>query len=80
MAQSFCLIDLFSQRKALREYLQNFTEEELLAWLRSHGNLREIPETNPQGYSFTSTLGIEHAFFFGHGRMRFVLDDYLVVS
>ncbi len=77
MAKQFHLIDLVSQRKALREHLQGFTEEEVLTWLKAHGHLEQYYNSaaTHQIYIFTSNLGIEAGFFFRKGQMIFIGDD-----
>lgn len=65
MQSGFTLIDLVSQRDAVRELLVDDTTEAKLAWIGSHGTIRTIDNSGFRlTYVFESRLGFTAGFFF----------------
>lgn len=69
----FHLVDLVSQRAAVREHLIGKSAAELLAWLATKGRVRRLP--TPAGsvetWVFESTEGLSASFFFDSGGIVF---------
>ena len=62
---NFALLDLVSQRKAVRKLLRDVDVQTKLVWIESHGSIRTI--THPgfrTTYVFESRLGFTAGFFF----------------
>ncbi len=61
----FALIDLVSQRHAVRRHLHTIDCDAKLAWLASHGIIRTIDHAGfRRTYVFESRLGLTAGFFF----------------
>jgi hypothetical protein len=61
----FILVDLYSQRKEIAEYVHDWKVSEILEWMKQYGTVAELD--NPHGdklYSFTSQGGEQTAFRF----------------
>ena len=75
----FQVIDLVSQRDAVKEHLKQKSETEKLAWLGTKGEVIQIPKRNDnekQVYQFTSSLGRVAYFFFDENEIIFVGDHH----
>jgi hypothetical protein len=73
---TFRLVDLVSQRAAVREHLTGKSPAEILDWLSTKGRVTRIP-TQPgaaETYEFESAEGFRAAFFFHFGDIVFVGD------
>ncbi|MEM9246511.1 MAG: hypothetical protein AAGA67_12340 [Cyanobacteria bacterium P01_F01_bin.153] len=70
----FHLVDLVSQRQAVRQYLRGCSKAEIIAWLSTKGSLevRNIQDT--EVFDFTSGVGIEDSFFFQQDDFVFIGD------
>lgn len=70
------IIDLYSQRKAFAAFSESLSDDEKLAFLREHGELREIPTQSgfPQTFVFRSRAGIESTFFLRSNCLIFLGD------
>lgn len=77
MTRSFVLIDLISQRDAVREHLRDVKTADRLQWIASWGTLRRLdaPSGYQTIYAFRSRLGFSAGFFFNdRGKFVFVGD------
>ena len=75
----FQVIDLVSQRDAIRNHLMGKSEKEKLAWLSEKGGVLKLPkyeENLEQIYQFTSCLGRVALFFFDENEIIFVGDHH----
>ena len=70
----FRLIDLVSQREAVRQHLRGWSAGEMVAWLAARGQLSKRNILGRDTFFFESTLGFEAAFFFNGDEMIFVAD------
>ncbi len=70
----FVLIDLASQREAVRALLHGRAEPEILAWLRARGRLTLIETSGRVSYEFESVTGRRCQFCFLSGDFVFVGD------
>ncbi|MGV3484774.1 MAG: hypothetical protein ACO1RT_10180 [Planctomycetaceae bacterium] len=66
MRRNFVLIDLVSQRDAVRALLRDVDTETRLDWIASWGTLRtvDVPRSFKQAYVFESRTGLTAGFFF----------------
>ena len=71
----FQLIDLVSQREAVREHLGGWSADDILAWLGARGQLSKRNIFGCDTFFFESTLGFEAVFFFNGDEMIFVADN-----
>jgi hypothetical protein len=73
---TFHLVDLVSQRAAVREYVTGKSPAEILEWLATKGRLNRIPSQPgfAETYEFESTEGLRAAFFFDCEGLVFVGD------
>jgi hypothetical protein len=60
------LIDLYSQREAVKEFVRGWQVEEILEWMRCFGTVtvHELPEYGSVVYRFQSSAGRECPFGF----------------
>ena len=75
----FQVIDLMSQRDAIKEHLKGKSENEKLSWLSSKGDVLKLPkndENMKQVYQFTSGLGNVALFFFDENEIIFIGDHH----
>jgi hypothetical protein len=55
----FVLIDLFSQRKEVLAYVQNWTATDILDWMKQHGTVVKMTNsTDDHRYGFISHSGL----------------------
>ena len=73
---TFHLVDLASQRAAVREHLIGKSPAEILEWLATKGRVTRIPTQPgfPETYEFESVEGLRTAFFFDGDGFVFVGD------
>lgn len=65
MQSTFALIDLVSQRHAVRHYVRNLDPESKVDWMASYGRIRTIDHPGFRlTYVFESRLGFTAGFFF----------------
>ena len=78
MNKKFVLIDLISQREAVRKVIQNLSVEEKITWLSKHGMVSklEMPKNYKQVYCFESTLNLEACFFFDDNNKLVFIGDH----
>lgn len=78
MPASFALVDLLSQREAVRYLLRDMSPEPKIAWLAAHGTIRTIEFPGARlTYVFESRLGLTASFFFDdHDDFVFVGDHH----
>lgn len=74
---NFCLIDLISQREAVKAHLNGLSEDKILNWLSMRGKVerftkRSLDKKEKQVYFFTSSIGIEARIFFDNDEMIFI--------
>ena len=78
MQPDFVLIDLVSQRDAVRELLRGVDTASKLEWIASWGTIRTIE--HPSGlrriYAFESRLGFRTGFFFDESDDFVFLGDH----
>jgi len=61
----FVLLDLVSQRHAVRKYLRDLDADAKVKWIASHGTIRTIDHPGFRlTYVFESRLGFTAGFFF----------------
>jgi hypothetical protein len=75
----FHIVDLISQREAVRQHTRGWSDGEVVAWLASRGRLyrRNIVGRDHLGrdfYFFESGVGLEAVFFFYGDQIVFVGD------
>lgn len=71
----FHLIDLVSQRDAVRVELKGKTREEIIIWLTVRGTLTPLPKVGHPGehvFRFESQVGKHAVFFFDGSDLVFV--------
>jgi hypothetical protein len=73
---TFHLVDLISQRAAVREHLTGKSPAEILEWLATKGRLTHVaPQPSfAETYEFESSEGFRAVFFFQGGDMVFIGD------
>ncbi len=65
MQSDFALIDLVSQRHAVRKLLRGVDPDAKVEWIASHGTIRTIDHPGFRlAYVFESRLGFTAGFFF----------------
>ena len=71
---TFHLVDLVSQRAAVREHLSGKSPGDILKWLAARGRVTRIPTRPgaPESYEFESVEGLRAAFFFDRDGIVFV--------
>ena len=75
MRNVFRLVDLVSQRHAVRLLLAECAQEQKLLWLAQYGEISEIPSLDSEGaiaYRFESRVGLVASFFFGDDDIVFL--------
>src|ERR1051325_885809 len=71
----FHLIDLVSQRDAVKAHLKGKSREEIIVWLTLRGTLTPLPKVGHPGehvFRFESPTGREALFFFDGSELVFV--------
>ena len=65
MKSEFVLIDLVSQREAVRKLLGDRDADAKLNWIAAHGTIRKIEHSGKRPtYVFKSPIGFKAGFFF----------------
>lgn len=70
----FHLIDLMSQRDAVREQLKGRSPGEVIAWLRRHGGVSKRAVAGREVFDFVSSTARQATFFFDDGELVFLGD------
>ena len=70
----FQLVDLVSQRAAVRDHLRGKSNEEILHWLAARGQLKRQDVSGRAHFHFESPTGRRALFFFDEGDLVFVGD------
>ena len=70
----FRLIDLVSQREAVRQRVKGWAADDVVAWLSARGQLSKRTVSDREIFSFESTAGRHATFFFDGDEMVFVGD------
>ena len=68
----FHVVDLISQREAVRDHSRGWSADELVAWLATRGRLYKRNIAGQDVFFFESAAGREAAFFFDGDQMVFV--------
>jgi len=77
MQSNFALIDLVSQRHAVRKHLSDHDTDAKLEWIAFHGTVRTVNSGFRDVYAFESRLGFTAGFFFDDsGDFVFLGDHY----
>ena len=72
----FHLIDLISQRNAVRRHLRGWTATEILDWLSARGTLTQLPISSERPcFHFQTPAGFTATFFFNNTEIVFVGDN-----
>lgn len=72
---SFLLIDLISQAAALQQYIQGWSKEEVTAWMKEQGTLKEFNDIfGNEMFSFESPAGLSAGFYLRENRFIFLGD------
>lgn len=79
LMNEFHVVDLVSQREAVRQYIRGWSRERVLSWLASRGTLQSFAISGRDHYSFESAVGLRATFFFGPEGLVFVGDHSEVV-
>ena len=73
--KDFPIVDLYSQREAVRNHVSGWTQSEVLGWLANRGRLSTRQAAHgPAVFWFESSAGIESSFFFKDGDLVFLGD------
>jgi ankyrin repeat protein len=72
--RDFQLVDLVSQREAVRRHLMDWSVANIVAWLAERGELTKRSVSGRDVFYFRSTAGREAVFFFDGDEMVFVGD------
>ena len=70
----FHLVDLVSQREAVRDHLRGKSTDEVLQWLAGRGQLVQQDISGRAHFHFESHAGRRATFFFDGGDLVFVGD------
>lgn len=70
----FQLIDLVSQRNAVRHHVRGWSVDDILAWLAANGQLSQISISGRETFFFESAVGRQAMFFFNGDEMVFLGD------
>lgn len=73
----FHLVDLVSQREAVRQHVRGWPRDRVLGWLAGRGSLQAFAISGRDHYSFESCVGLRATFFFDAEGLVFVADHYL---
>jgi hypothetical protein len=72
--RDFQLVDLVSQREAVRQHVKGWSVADIVAWLAAHGELTKRSVSGREVFYFQSAVGREAVFFFDSDKMVFVGD------
>ena len=67
----FHIVDLVSQREAVRQHVRNWPVDEVVAWLAARGRLYKRNIMGRAHFYFESGVGLQAAFFFDGDQMVF---------
>jgi len=67
----FHVVDLVSQREAVRQYARNWTADKVVAWLATRGRLYKRNIMGRDHFYFESAAGLQAVFFFDGDQMVF---------
>jgi hypothetical protein len=70
----FHLVDLISQRDAVRAHLRGKSAEEIVEWLSRRGRLDRWSVEDRDHYCFETVFGRQAIFFFDEGDLVFIGD------
>ena len=68
------IIDLISQRNAVRCHLRNMAKDEIVDWLAKHGHLTKREILNQEVFYFESFVGLRARFVFDENELIFLAD------
>ena len=71
---NFQLIDLVSQREAVRQHLKGWPGDDIVEWIAARGELSQRIIQGRETYFFESAAGRRAVFFFDGNEMVFVGD------
>jgi len=72
----FRIIDLVSQRDAVREYTEGWSRADVVAWLADQGRLSWRTISGRETFFFESSAGLHATFFFDGDEVVFVGDHH----
>lgn len=70
----FHIVDLISQREAVRQHSRGWSADEVTAWLATRGHLYKRNIAGRDTFFFASAVGREAVFFFDGDQIVFVGD------
>jgi hypothetical protein len=70
----FHLIDLVSQREAVRQHVMGWSVEDIVRWLAMRGKVSKRSISGQQIFFFESAIGRQAGFFFDNDEMVFIGD------
>ncbi len=70
----FVIIDLISQRNAVRDYLGSLSKKKTITWLMEHGYVLKREILGQEVFYFESFLGLQARFFFNGDEIVFLGD------
>jgi hypothetical protein len=73
-AMAFRVVDLVSQRAAVRDHVKGWSKVAIVEWLATQGTLRTQIISAREHFFFESTAGIQATFFFDGDELVFVGD------
>jgi len=68
----FHIVDLISQREAIRQHSRGWSADEVVAWLATRGRLHKRNIAGRDTFFFESAAGREAVFFFDGDQIVFV--------
>jgi hypothetical protein len=68
----FHIVDLLSQREAVRKHSRGWSADEVVAWLATRGRLSKRNISGQDVFYFESAAGREAVFFFDGDQLVFV--------
>jgi hypothetical protein len=68
----FHIVDMISQREAVRQYSRHWSSDQLVAWLATRGRLCKRNIMGQEHFYFESAAGLQAIFFFDGDQMVFV--------
>ena len=71
---NFQLIDLVSQREAVRQHLKGWPVDDIIEWIAARGELSQRIILGRETYFFESAVGRQAAFFFDGNEIVFLGD------
>ena len=71
----FNLVDLVSQRDAVRQHLRGMSKTEIVEWLSARGRITQRTSGDCEIFDFESAAGAQAAFFFDGDNLVFFGDN-----